>query len=336
MENHITKWLKDPVYFRYGFLMIVMLCLFLHYVSYGENYVYVFYILGTIFLGIGYYNRSFLTLVTVMSLGVFCRAWFTNELSIGSFIVLELVYTLILYISVSLMKLNQKIQKDNLELIFALSKALDSRDTYTSDHSQNVALYAKEIATRMNLSGSVIETIYKGGLLHDIGKIGIPEDILLKPGKLTDQEYGIIKTHPVIGYEMIKHVAEFKGNAVLDIVLYHHERFDGSGYPKGLKGKEIPLEASIIAIADTFDAMTSKRIYRNEMDIADVLIEIRNNRGLQFDPEVTDAFLGLFENDVEKSMVLEKLKKTLKLNRGISCDPTLYTLKEQKSQGQTG
>lgn len=150
-----------------------------------------------------------------------------------------------------------------------------------------------------------LKVIYKGGILHDIGKIGIPENILLKPGSLTNEEYYIIKNHPSIGFDMVKHVSDFNENGVLDIVLYHHERYDGKGYPKGLSGTEIPLFARIMAIADSFDAMTSKRVYRNEIDLENTLIDIERNKGTQFDPEITDVFLSIFKNKKDKKAFID-------------------------------
>jgi HD-GYP domain-containing protein (c-di-GMP phosphodiesterase class II) len=121
----------------------------------------------------------------------------------------------------------------------------------------------------------------------------------MKNGKLTDDEYSIVKGHPFIGHEIIKHITNFHGTGVLDIVLYHHERYDGRGYPKGLIGDQIPLVARIVAIADTFDAMTSRRVYRDELDLEYSLNEITKNKGTQFDPEVVDVFLSLFESNNE-------------------------------------
>lgn len=156
----------------------------------------------------------------------------------------------------------------------------------------------------MKLSEECCEVIRKGALLHDIGKIGIPEHILGKSGKLTDEEYEIIKSHPTLGHNMIKHIEHFHKNGVLDIVLYHHERYDGKGYPTGLKGDQIPLFARIVGIADTFDAMTTKRVYRDEFDIEYALNEIRKNRGTQFDPEIANVFLSLFEENSQSSGIL--------------------------------
>ncbi|MEH7179191.1 HD-GYP domain-containing protein [Neobacillus vireti] len=309
MYDQLNKWLGNPIFFRFGFIIILLLSVTFHYIHFHEDHLYLLFILATIFLGIGYYDKSAWFLVSVTTLIVICR--FIPEpdfTTLLSFLILEVCYLIIMFISVSLMKSNQKIKEDELETILALTKALDSRDTYTSNHSQNVAFYAREIAKEMKLSKHEIETVYKGSLLHDIGKIGIPEDILLKPGKLSLEEYTIIKRHPVIGYEMIKHVSDFNKDGILDIVLYHHERYDGNGYPKGLKGEEIPFVSRIIAIADSFDAMTSKRVYRKETDLESTLKEIRKSKGSHFDPEITDVFLSLFKNEEKKIAIINQMK----------------------------
>ncbi|CAG9607094.1 HD-GYP domain-containing protein [Pseudoneobacillus rhizosphaerae] len=309
MKNKMNKWLENPALFRYGFFILMLLNYFLYFNHFNQNHLYVFYILATIFLGIGFYNKPPLFLILLTTLVVISRYLHAPELTtLVSLLLLEATYLIIMFISVSLMKSNQKIKEDQLELILALSKALDSRDTYTSNHSTNVAKYASEIAKKMKLPQNDIEIIYKGGILHDIGKIGIPENILLKPGSLTNEEYHIIKNHPNIGYEMIRHVSDFNETGVLDIVLYHHERYDGKGYPRGLSGTEIPLVARIMAIADSFDAMTSKRVYRNEIDLENTLIEIKKNKGTQFDPEITEVFLSLFKNDKENLAFINHLK----------------------------
>jgi HD-GYP domain-containing protein (c-di-GMP phosphodiesterase class II) len=301
--NNVTKvWLWNPIYFQYSFFISFFLLIFFHNTQLQQDNIYVLYVLVTIFLGIGFYHKPIWFRVGFTTLIVLSRLFIENDhFHFTSFFFLEFTYLLIMFISSGLMKRNQKIKEDSLELILALSKALDSRDTYTSNHSQNAAWYGSEIAKKMKLPEHMIETVYKGGLLHDIGKIGIPENILLKPGPLTEEEYSIIKRHPIIGYNMIKHVSNFKDSGVFDIVLYHHERYDGKGYPKGLSGEDIPLVARIMAIADTFDAMTSKRVYRQEIDLENTLKEIKNNRGKQFDPELTDVFLSLFEDEKEKS-----------------------------------
>jgi putative nucleotidyltransferase with HDIG domain len=309
MKNKMNKWLENPALFRYGFFILMLLNYILYFNHFDQNHLYVFYILATIFLGIGFYNKPPLFLILLTTLVVISRYLHAPELTtLISLLLLEATYIIIMFISVSLMKSNQKIKEDHLELILALSKALDSRDTYTSNHSTNVARYASEIAKKMKLPQNDIEIIYKGGILHDIGKIGIPENILLKPGSLTCEEYHIIKNHPKIGYEMIKHVSDFNETGVLDIVLYHHERYDGKGYPRGLSGTDIPLFARIMAIADSFDAMTSKRVYRNEIDLENTLIEIKRNKGTQFDPEITEVFLSFFNKDKENMAFINHLK----------------------------
>ena len=193
------------------------------------------------------------------------------------------------------MKYVHKVREDELELTTVLANALDSRGSYTLNHSENVAKYSVQIAEKLKLSKDCCAIICKGALLHDIGKIEISEHILMKNGKLTKEEYEGIMTHPTIGYNMIKHVADFHKNGILDMVLYHHERYDGKGYPAGLKGNQIPLYARIAAVADTFDAMTTKRVYREELSLDYTLNEIQKNKGTQFDPDIVDAFLNLFE-----------------------------------------
>lgn len=298
IKQLFNRSLFNPIYFRYSFFLILALSvilnsLFLH----GESNFYILYIFSVIFLGIGFYDKSiwFLTFFTVLT--VTCRVLLIpdSDSSFGIFLVHLITYLLITLISSGLMKYVQKVEADNLELTVALANTLDSRDHYTLHHSENVATYSVQIAEKMKLSKASCEIIRKGALLHDIGKIGIPEHILGKNGKLTDEEYTIIKNHPTLGHNIIKHIGDFHKNGVLDIVLYHHERYDGKGYPTGLKGQQIPLFARIVAIADTFDAITTKRVYREEYDFDYALNEIRKNKGLQFDPEIVDVFLSLFE-----------------------------------------
>ncbi|UII56260.1 HD-GYP domain-containing protein [Cytobacillus spongiae] len=205
----------------------------------------------------------------------------------GYFFLSLVIYTLIRSI--------QKEREHIINLTSTLAEAVDARDKYTSFHSKNVAIYSKQIAKAMGLPKYQCQHIYIGGLLHDIGKIGIPEAILNKPARLTEEEYEIIKKHPEIGYKMLKYIPFLREVKILDMVLYHHERYDGKGYPRGLVGDEIPLEARIMSVADTFDAMTSRRIYRATIDIEQILSEIKNNIGKQFDKEVVEAFLDLYE-----------------------------------------
>ncbi|WP_449620410.1 HD-GYP domain-containing protein [Robertmurraya sp. Marseille-Q9965] len=291
-------WLSYPKYFRYSFFILWGLGSFLNgFIFDNESNMYLIYIFIVILLGIGFYNYSVFIIILLTTLVVTCRFCLIPDEtpSITTFLTYLVTYLLISFISRTLMRYVQKVRKDYFELTTALANALDSRDPYTRHHSENVSKYAVEIAQEMELSAELCDIIRIGGLLHDIGKIGIPEHILTKKGKLTEEEYNIIKTHPNIGYKIIKHITNFSENGVLDIVLYHHERYDGSGYPNGLKGKEIPLLARIVAVADTFDAMVSQRVYREKLDLNSTLGEIVQNKGTQFDPEIVDIFLRVVE-----------------------------------------
>jgi response regulator RpfG family c-di-GMP phosphodiesterase len=179
------------------------------------------------------------------------------------------------------------------ETLEALAAALDLRDNETAGHSRRVTLYALEIARRCNFSPDQLKQLERGAYLHDIGKIGIPDLILLKPGKLTPEETAVMKTHVRIGYELMSRVA-FLASAS-EIVLTHQECFDGSGYPQGLRGEEIPLGARIFAVADTLDAMMSDRPYRQGRPYAVARAEIQRESGKQFDPEMVAIFLDIPE-----------------------------------------
>lgn len=193
---------------------------------------------------------------------------------------------------------NLRNEKETLiNMTATLAVSLDARDEYTAFHSRNVAYYSREIARAMKLHRRVCDNIYIGGLLHDIGKIGVPESILNKPSRLTENEFNQIKQHPQMGYDMLTYIPYFKKNGILDMVLYHHEKFDGTGYPHRLQGETIPMVARIMAVSDAFDAMTSRRKYRDEIDLEYALSEIKNGKGTQFDPEISDVFLGLIEKN---------------------------------------
>lgn len=183
------------------------------------------------------------------------------------------------------------------EVMMALSKAVDAKDRYTNGHSARVANYAREIARRMGRSEKEQEEIYSMGLLHDVGKIGVQEEILNKRGRLTKDEFDIIKSHTTIGWEILKTITEIPGLSTG--ARWHHERYDGMGYPDRLEGKSIPLEARIICLADCYDAMTSKRSYSFPKDQDEVRDEIIRCSGTQFDPEVASIMLQMIEEDTE-------------------------------------
>lgn len=190
----------------------------------------------------------------------------------------------------------QKNQSERIvvEAIETFTSFIDAKDPYTKGHSNRVSEYAMEIAKGLNLSTDECKKIYYIALMHDCGKIGIPDNILTKPGKLTKEEYDIIKTHTTIGYDILKNFNSIEG--IRDGVLYHHERYDEKGYPEGIKGEQIPLIARIICVADSFDAMTSNRCYRKALSKDEVINELKNNRGTQFDPKIVDVFLKLIED----------------------------------------
>ncbi len=188
------------------------------------------------------------------------------------------------------------------QTIFSIANAVEARDKRTGRHSFRVAHYAVLIARELGFSEEEQAQIYRTGLLHDIGKIGVPDSILNKPSRLSDEEYEIMKTHTTIGGEIMKgftlipHVDEG--------ARFHHERYDGTGYPNGLKGEEIPLNARIIGIADAFDAMTANRVYRNALDMDFVKEELKRSAGTQFDPGLVKIMLSLLEDgrlNVEKT-----------------------------------
>ena len=185
------------------------------------------------------------------------------------------------------------LQKAMNGIIEAMGLTVETRDPYTAGHQRRVAEIACAIATEMGLSMHQVEGVRMAGLIHDIGKIAVPAEILSKPGKITEYEFGIIKSHPQVGYDILKKI-DFPW-PISQIVYQHHERMDGSGYPQGLSGNDILLEARIMAVADVVEAMASHRPYRPALGIDTALDEISKNRKVLYDPEVADACLRLFK-----------------------------------------
>ena len=195
----------------------------------------------------------------------------------------------------------QKTIKDMfIQTVSALSEAVDAKDRYTSGHSKRVAEYSRMIAAKMGKSKEEQEEIYRAGLLHDVGKIRIPVEIINKPGKLTDEEFNIIKVHPVTGYHILKGISGSRPIAIA--AKYHHERYDGKGYPNGLEGERIPETARILGVADSYDAMTSNRSYRKALPQEVVRAEIEKGRGTQFDPDIADIMLQMIDEDKDYTM----------------------------------
>ncbi len=177
--------------------------------------------------------------------------------------------------------------------ILSLANAVEAKDPYTSGHVERVMNLSVEMGKKVGLKGEDLKNVELASILHDIGKIAIPDEILKKPAKLTDEEYEIIKTHVHHGARILSPIPGLKG--VIPAVLHHHERWDGRGYPVGLKEKEIPLIARIIAITDSFDAMNSDRPYRKRLPPELIIKEFKDNSGKQFDPELVEIFLELKE-----------------------------------------
>ncbi len=175
--------------------------------------------------------------------------------------------------------------------IRSLAAAVDAKDQYTHGHSERVTNYALEIGTQIGLSQDVMSSLRVAGLLHDLGKIGVPDVVLNKPGDLTHEERETVKEHPTVGANILRRAPHLEN--VVPAVLHHHERWDGSGYPDRLKGEEIPLVARLLAVADAFDAMTSDRPYRRRMSVHEALLQLQVNAGKQFDPSLVNAFIGV-------------------------------------------
>ena len=216
-----------------------------------------------------------------------------------------------------------------------MSEAVDAKDRYTSGHSKRVAEYARMIAARMGKSKEEQEEIYRAGLLHDVGKIRVPVEIINKTGKLTDEEYNIIKIHPVTGYHILRGISG--SNFIAVGAKYHHERYDGKGYPNGIAGDAIPEVARILGVADSYDAMTSNRSYRKALEQKVVRSEIEKGRGTQFDPAIADIMLQLIDEDKEYTMkqndsmqrnilVVDDEAISIKLIEGILRDDPMYKI----------
>ncbi len=187
-----------------------------------------------------------------------------------------------------------------IQVVASLADAIDAKDAYTNGHSGRVALYSKEIARRCGYDVNEQDAIYMMGLLHDVGKIGVPDTIINKTGRLTDEEFLKIKKHPVIGGKILENIRKMPELA--SGAKWHHERYDGSGYPDGLAGEDIPETARIIAVADAYDAMTSNRSYRNFLSQEEVRKEIEEGIGRQFDPRFAKVMLDMIDEDKDYTM----------------------------------
>ncbi|MCR5338305.1 MAG: HD-GYP domain-containing protein [Lachnospiraceae bacterium] len=258
--------------------------------------------------------------IFVIPPAVFCVVYATVALGIltflneGQLVIIDFFSILIMFLFIwafhviikninatgEAIKARDEVKTLSVEVMEALAHTIDAKDEYTKGHSVRVAKYARMIAERLGLSEMECENIYYMGLLHDIGKIGVPNEIINSTSKLTDEEYDVIKTHPVVGYDIL---AEIKSRPDLSIgARWHHERVDGKGYPDKKPGEGIPLQARIIAVADSYDAMTSNRSYRHYLPQEKVRSEIEQNAGTQFDPQIAKVMLAIIDEDTEYTM----------------------------------
>ena len=204
----------------------------------------------------------------------------------------------------------KQLEQAYMESIQTLRYTVEAKDTYTRGHSDRVSAISVLIGEKLGLSSEDLRRLEIGGLFHDIGKIGVPDSILQKEGKLSEDEYSEIKNHPTIGAHILSTASIFQD--ILPIVKYHHERYDGKGYPEQLSGKKIPYLARITAVADTFDAMTSRRSYRSSLPIEYVISEIERCKGSQFDPEIASVFIEILKNNSDKiKEIQEKYKEAV-------------------------
>lgn len=220
---------------------------------------------------------------------------------------------------------NEERLKLSFKMLSTLARTIDAKDKYTNGHSARVAVYATILGEALGFDEKTLERLRYEALLHDIGKIGVPDEILNKPDKLTDAEFKLIKSHTLVGYDILKDMAIMPH--AKDVAKYHHERYDGKGYPSNAIGNDIPLHARIVCIADSYDAMSSDRIYRKALSKEVIREELVNGRGTQFDPELLDVFLKLFDEhkldvridsnlydkaDAEHEYVMEDIERILR------------------------
>lgn len=195
---------------------------------------------------------------------------------------------------------NRKVANLSYQIMQAMSAAIDAKDRYTNGHSNRVAEYSRELYRRMGHEGQDLVDIYYIGLLHDVGKIGVPNEIINKPDRLTDEEYAVIKTHPGVGAKILENISEMQSLSVG--AHWHHERYDGKGYPDGLKEEEIPEIARVIGVADSYDAMSSNRSYRNALPQEVIIAELEKGEGTQFDPEIAKLMIEMIREDTDYNM----------------------------------
>lgn len=227
-----------------------------------------------------------------------------------------LMYPIILTLNRGLIKLSDNLLKGNLELMNVLGCAIAERDSDTNSHNYRVTYYALRLGETIGLSGKDIRNLITGAFLHDVGKIGIRDPILLKPGKLSPQEFEVMETHVSLGMDILSKSSWLSG--ARDVVEFHHEKYDGSGYPQRLKGKAIPLNARIFAIVDVFDALTSKRPYKDSWTLDDAIAMLKRDSGSHFDPQLVETFVTIAPALYNEVKGLEEHQMVTMLQRRIA------------------
>jgi len=290
------------------FILLLIMIGIIFYTSRNINTIYFYAYTRLLYIplvisALMYDLKRSLIIPTLISIGEFLEIYLTEKSYILfiTFLISVPVYYFV-SISISYFKLQAERLRDliketneNLkDMENALISALEAKDVYTQGHSQRVCKLVTQIVYKMGIKGKEAEDIITAAKLHDIGKIGIRDEVLNKPGKLTDQEFAEIMDHPVMSYEIISKMKVMEN--IAKIIRHHHEKYDGKGYPDGLKGEKIPLGSRIIAVADAFDAMTSKRPYRDSFTMAQAIEELKKNAGTQFDPKIVDAFISVIED----------------------------------------
>ncbi|MCP4113894.1 MAG: HD-GYP domain-containing protein [Desulfobacteraceae bacterium] len=203
---------------------------------------------------------------------------------------------------------NRQVEDGYLQSVMAFTEAVEAKDPYTRGHCDRVAYYAEKVAREMGMPENRVKLLMLAGQLHDLGKIGVDDEVLCKAGRLTDEEFVHIARHPVIAWQILE-PATFLAE-VREIILAHHERFDGTGYPRGLSGDKLSVEARILAVADSYDAMTSNRPYRRHLREEHALSILREKKGRQFDPEIVDVFLAARKGFEGREELDERLQIT--------------------------
>jgi len=226
----------------------------------------------------------------------------TEKMLLGVVLILLVTYLLVQEIrnqqilvesSARIVDIQNRLKETNLDTVRSLVLAEEAKDPYTSGHSARVAKYACMIAKELKLTDREVKVLENAGILHDIGKMGISDSILLKKGKLNDKEWEVIKKHPNLSVDIVSPLTFLSRER--EVIKYHHERYDGKGYPEGIKGEQIPLSARIICVSDAFDAMKSTRPYRPALTKEAIISELKKGRGSQFDPSVVDVLLELMD-----------------------------------------